>query len=97
MLAEAALASPALFAHLPAEGAGTEVGDDERKQAFINRTVAVMEEHGKPGNLAAERGIPFCCMDKSRIYTGRHSVYDLSKTNQLDSLVNNIGEFVEML
>lgn len=89
----------------------TGADDDARKRSFIQSSVVIMADHGKPGkpwsvhcpllsfspqrahcaalrcanrpakashaqtliavdagNLAAEAGIPFCCMDKARVY-----------------------------
>lgn len=58
----------------------------------------VTQDFGKPGNLAAELGIPFCSMDASRRYrtgaggTGGEHTESLGGSKKLAAVEGNVRE-----
>lgn len=56
------------------------------------RTALRLQDFGKPGNLAAELGIPFCAMDGAARYrTGEHTE-SLGGSKKLVAVEGNVRE-----
>ncbi|PRW45418.1 ATPase domain [Chlorella sorokiniana] len=84
-----AQAQPASFA---ATTAAQEQG--EQQQRFLETSVMLMQDFGKPGNLAAELGIPFCAMDATARYTAGKDgrTESLGGSKKLSAVAGNVQE-----
>lgn len=82
-----AQSTPGSFAATPS--AEVEGGQD----GFVQGSVVLMQDFGKPGNLAAELGIPFCSMEAGKRYSsGGGHTETLGASKKLAAVEANVRE-----